>query len=73
MIHVFYNISGDNDGVIHNFDANPSNNSCNLKKEKCGIVDEKEKETINVNSENAAARADTGKGNVNANVYFRSC
>ena len=30
--------------------ANPSDNSCNLKKERCGIVDEKEKQTKNVNS-----------------------
>ena len=41
IISCFYSISGDNDGVIHDFDANTSDNSCNLKKEKCGIVDEK--------------------------------
>ena len=58
---------------MHNFDANPSDNYCNFKKEKCGIVDEKEKQTINVNSKNVAARDDIGKGNVIANGYFRSC
>ena len=65
--------TGDNDGVIHDFDANPSDNSCSLKKERCGIVDEKEKQTKNVNSENVAARADIGKGNVIANDHFRPC
>ena len=37
------------------------------------MVDEKEKQTINVNSENVAARDNIGKGNVIANGYFRSC
>ena len=35
--------------------------SCNLNKEKCRIVDEKENQTTNVDSENVAARADIGK------------
>ena len=41
----FNNIVGDNDGVIHDFDANPTDNSCNLNRKKSWIVDEKEKQT----------------------------
>ena len=37
---------------------------------RCGIVDEKEKQTINVNSENVAARADIRKGNALANEHL---
>ena len=44
----------------HYLDVNPSDNSCNLKKVKHEIVDEKEKQTMNVNSENVTARVDIG-------------
>lgn len=44
----------------HYLDANLSDNSCNLKKVKHEIVDEKEKQTMNVNSENVTAGVDIG-------------
>lgn len=44
----------------HYLDANLSDNSCNLKKVKHEIADEKEKETMNVNSENVTAGVDIG-------------
>ena len=40
---------------------------------RCGIVYEKEKQTINVSSENVAARADIRKGNALVNEHFRPC
>ena len=40
---------------------------------KYGIVYEKEKRTINLSSENVAARADIRKGNTVANEHFRPC
>ena len=68
----FYNIPGENHDVIHDFDANLVDDSSNLKK-KCGIVYGKEKQTINVSSENAAARVDIRKSNALANEHFRPC
>ena len=43
------------------------------QKVKHEIVDEKEKQTMNVNSENVTARVGIGKGNVIANKHFRPC
>ena len=41
IIACFYNMSGDNDSILHDFDANTSDNFWHLKKERRGIVDEK--------------------------------